>query len=100
MGNPADTFDHVVDVHDAATFEANGETWIAAYQAWLRYHGIDPDLTYRVEHRVETIRVHQYATNENGHCYLDPGGDIAYAPAFDLPTKSLPPDPPADSQRW
>jgi hypothetical protein len=70
--------------------------WITAYREWLAAHGIDANVTYRVEHHIidcPLIRVFQWAVDDHGRkFYLDPAtGSAARREPFDVLITSAPP---------
>jgi hypothetical protein len=79
----------VYDVRDAGAWPPDAG-FVEAYGDWLTAHGIDKNLTYRVEHHDAAlkpfIRVHQFAVNAEGNIYLD---EATGAPAKREPSDVL-----------
>jgi hypothetical protein len=64
--------------------------------AWLRYHGLDPALVYRVEvvipvDDVGTMTVYEYKVNADGDRYLDQETQQPATRAHSVSLKALPP---------
>lgn len=87
-------------VYDCNTYEGgwpNTAGWLTAFQEWLRDHGVDPNVTHRVEfHLIDApfIRAFQVAQDTDGRCYLDPVTcEIAQRPPLDVPITTPAPRP-------
>jgi hypothetical protein len=80
----------VYDVRDADAWPPDAG-FVEAYGDWLTAHGIDKNLTYRVEHHDAAlkpfVRVHQFAVNTEGNIYLvEATGAPAKREPYDVPT--------------
>lgn len=90
----------VTAVYDSNTKEnwPGPPGWADAYRNWLMAHGINPNVTHRVEHHLidcPLIRVYQYDRVANGKFYLVPGSvdEVAQRPPYDVLITSDPPRP-------